>query len=487
MDIDEPEVQIVGSSKVRKLNAVPVDEAHPFDLENYISSYSGRTVVDRLTWIIQQSPSIAPQALQIAMVHVPQLRDGNVVTALHYAYEQAAAGQDEFPPFEELTKVDQAWLDELARRNNEDRVKLEVELKTYTSNMIKESIRMAYRDLGEFYRTIGDYQSSLKQYQKLRDVCTTSQHVLDMCLSVLELLIESRNFGLITSYVYKAEPALDATTNILRNSNQGPTATSAPPGKEKIAAEREKVQSKLDLATALSHMAQGTYDKAASYFLKIGSIKSLGNWIGTLISASDIAIYGTLCALASFPRSSIKAQLIDNDSFGVYVEQEPYVRELVEAYMSSKFKAVLEILDRYSTRHFLDLYLSSHVVNLTNHIRSRALVLYFQPFASIKLESLSAAFGWTPDYLEQQVVSLIQAGEIQARIDKQNKILKAKDTDQRAALYSRALKAGRDMQATNRKLLLRMRLQQAELIIKAPKSSQQTTVHPSELLSSDHY
>lgn len=101
-----------------------------------------------------------------------------------------------------------------------------------------------------------------------------------------QLLIESRNFGLITSYVYKAEPALDATTNILRNSNQGPTATSAPPGKEKIAAEREKVQSKLDLATALSHMAQGTYDKAASFFLKIGSIKSLGNWIGTVSVSS---------------------------------------------------------------------------------------------------------------------------------------------------------------------------------------------------------
>lgn len=92
------------------------------------------------------------------------------------------------------------------------------------------------------------------------------------------MLIESRNYGLITSYVYKAEPALDATTNSLRNANQGPTATAAPPGKEKIAAEREKVQSKLDLATALSYLGQGTYDKAAAYFLKVGSIRSLGNW-----------------------------------------------------------------------------------------------------------------------------------------------------------------------------------------------------------------
>lgn len=99
-----------------------------------------------------------------------------------------------------------------------------------------------------------------------------------------QLLIESRNFTLITSYVYKAEPALDATSTMLRNSNQGPTATAAPPGREKIAAEREKVQSKLDLSTALAYMAHGTYDKAAAYLLKIGSIKSLGHWIGTVRS-----------------------------------------------------------------------------------------------------------------------------------------------------------------------------------------------------------
>lgn len=70
----------------------------------------------------------------------------------------------------------------------------------------------------------------------------------------------------------------------------------------------------------------------------------------------------------------------------------------------------------------VDIHLSSHVQNLVHLIRSRALVLYFQPFASIKLESMSLAFGWTPEYLEQQIVGLIQAGEIQARVDKQNRV-----------------------------------------------------------------
>jgi len=40
-------------------------------------------------------------------------------------------------------------------------------------------------------------------------------------------------------------------------------------------------------------------------------------------------------------------------SFGVYIEQEPYVRELIEAYMGSNFKSVLELLSRYSVRILL--------------------------------------------------------------------------------------------------------------------------------------
>lgn len=46
---------------------------------------------------------------------------------------------------------------------------------------------MAHRDLAEHFRATGDFQAALKHYAKLREFCTTSQHVLDMCLSVLEV------------------------------------------------------------------------------------------------------------------------------------------------------------------------------------------------------------------------------------------------------------------------------------------------------------
>ena len=51
--------------------------------------------------------------------------------------------------------------------------------------------------------------------------------------------------------------------------------------------------------------------------------------------------------------------------------------------------------------------------------------MYFKPFASIKLERMSAAFGWSIEEVEYHVVNLIQAGDIQGRVDSQNKVITA--------------------------------------------------------------
>ncbi|KAJ7058005.1 26S proteasome subunit RPN7-domain-containing protein [Mycena amicta] len=482
MDVDIAEDAGQGSQSSKKAGVVVVDDRHPFDLDSYISNYTGRTVVDRLVHIISSAPSLAPEAFQLAVQHIHKLRDPSLYQQVLSAYELVAAADYThvypslaLPPSSELAVLDTKWADETMAKNQAERSKLEVELKTYSNNMIKESIRMGHRDLGDFYRSVGEYPTALKHYTKSREFCTTSQHVLEMCLSVLELLIEQRNYSHLPTYVFKADAALDAASAAASNAakeGEGASSAAAPTllnKRKPISEERERVQSKLDFAMALSHLASGSYQKAAYAFLKLGAAKDFGDWMGRLVAPGDIAIYGVLCALSSLPRSALKVQILENSTFGVYIEQEPYVRELVEAYLSSNFKTVLDLLNRYSARHSLDLYLAPHVAALTDLIRNWAVVLYFQPFASIRLDRMSAAFGWTLDEVEKHVVNLIQAGSIHGRVDSQDKILYAKQTDYRAELFARAIKAGRDIQATNRKVLLRMRLQQADLMIKAPK------------------
>jgi COP9 signalosome complex subunit 1 len=42
----------------------------------------------------------------------------------------------------EVEQVDTQWADKIMSKNQAEKMKLEVELKTYTNNMIKESIRV---------------------------------------------------------------------------------------------------------------------------------------------------------------------------------------------------------------------------------------------------------------------------------------------------------------------------------------------------------
>jgi hypothetical protein len=162
-------------------------------------------------------------------------------------------------------------------------------------------------------------------------------------LSPSQLLVECRNYSHITTYVFKADSALES------GNPPGSTTT------KKLTPERERYQTQLDLCTALSTLASSNYDKAAYHLLRLGAPKNLADcgWAGLLVSPGDVAIIGTLCALASMTRSAIKAQILENDAFGIYLEHEPYVRELIDAYLGSQFKTVLELLEKFSVRSLL--------------------------------------------------------------------------------------------------------------------------------------
>jgi len=104
-------------------------------------------------------------------------------------------------------------------------------------------------------------------------------------------MIEQRNYSHLTTYVFKADAALDSAASAAASSsnNGGDLAmatTAAGAAKKKgtlgsgSSAERDTYQSKLDLASALSYLGQANYEKAAQCFLKLGPAKDLGDWVG---------------------------------------------------------------------------------------------------------------------------------------------------------------------------------------------------------------
>ena len=93
----------------------------------------------------------------------------------------------------------------------------------------------------------------------------------------------------ISTYVFKAESTLDASANALRSMSFASAslrsaatphagATAAQANKERLMNERQKIQTKLEVATGTRRLGHGAYEKAASAFLRAGSSSNLGVW-----------------------------------------------------------------------------------------------------------------------------------------------------------------------------------------------------------------
>lgn len=152
---------------------------------------------------------------------------------------------------------------------------------------------MSHRELGKYYHQTGEYAISLRNYIKSREFCTSSAQVVEMCVSVLEVLLEQQNYGHLSTYTYKAETALDVGSQPSATAaGKKPAAAGGAAGGAAAAAavDKGKVFAKLELSAAMAEMGAGRYDKAAYAFLRLN--KDLDDW-------ADKASIGSIVRLRS--------------------------------------------------------------------------------------------------------------------------------------------------------------------------------------------
>jgi len=56
------------------------------------------------------------------------------------------------------------------------------------------SIRRGHDDLGDHYLECGDLSNALKCYSRARDYCTSTKHLVNMCLNVIKVKGHRRFF-----------------------------------------------------------------------------------------------------------------------------------------------------------------------------------------------------------------------------------------------------------------------------------------------------
>lgn len=341
--------------------------------------------------------------------------------------------------------VDRSYVDAVDKRAAQAQERLESELHTYKTNLIKESIRVGHNELGDFFYNRGDLQNAFKCYVRTRDYCATSRHIVSMCLNVIKVSIETGGYMHVQNYVAKAEQTPEVQQD-------------------------QVVLAKLRAAAGLAFIHNKKYKLAARKFVEVSA--ELGTSYSDVISPHDVAVYGTLCALATFDRQELKSRVITNIGFREFLELVPEVRELLYDFYNSRYASCLSHLAALQPSLGLDLHLAPHINSLYACIRHSALCWYTAPFISVDLNTMAQAFNTSVSDLEKEVAGLIMDNTIQARIDSHNKVLYARHADVRRSTFTRVLQMGEEYVRESKAALLRANLIQHDFMQRARRGGQ---------------
>ena len=58
-----------------------------------------------------------------------------------------------------------------------------------------------------------------------------------------------------------------------------------------------------------------------------------------------MAVYGGLCALATYDRHELQKNVISSSSFKLFLELEPQLRDILHKFYESKYASCLKLLD----------------------------------------------------------------------------------------------------------------------------------------------
>jgi len=435
------------------------DEEEPYivenptlDMESYAASYQGMAKLSRLVYIADHCPSMRIDALKMAIVAVQDTFNVSMYQLMHRKLQEAVVS---LTPGQilalELPSYDSTWVEGKTKKAALKIEKLDNDLKNYKANSIKESIRRGHDELGDHYLDYGDLSNALKCYSRARDYCTSSKHVIHMCLNVIKVSVYLQNWSHVLSYVNKAESTPDFAES--SNSKDGGQA----------------LVTHLQCAAGLAELATKKYKCAARHFLQ-ANVDHCD--LPELLSPSNVAIFGGLCALATYDRHELQKNVISSSSFKLFLELEPQLRDIIHKFYESKYASCLRLLEEMKDNLLLDMYLAPHVPALYTKIRNRALIQYFSPYMSADMRRMAEAFNTSVTALEDELMQLILDGQIQARIDSHSRVLFAKDADQRSCTFEKSLSLGEEFKRRTRLMILRAAILRNQIHVKSsPRDS----------------
>mmetsp|Transcript_1425 Transcript_1425/g.2726 ORF Transcript_1425/g.2726 Transcript_1425/m.2726 type:complete len:444 (+) Transcript_1425:63-1394(+) len=421
-----------------------------FDLNSYISQYTGPLAVRRLLTVGENCSQLRLQAFRKALT---LLKKGKNTTL--YIDTVSRARELLGHTLGDQYGLDKAWADNTNHRSMDEANRLNAQNKELRKMGEKEPIRVNLLKQSALQQAMGEYTSAIALLVESTEFASSMQNNLEASMAI----IENSVFSGVMNHVNSQATRLRGNKDFNLKSNV-------------------KWSAKLLVSVGLAQLKQGNFLSAASSFLGLNYSQS---HLPELLSPADIANYVSVCAMATYGRHELKTRLLQDENFKRFLDHSPLWRDALTAFVDSNYAASFSAMNTIKPLLQLDYFIGAHVEGLYSTVMERAFTQYFRPFSSVKLPEMADAFKMPLQALESVLVGLIAENKIQARVDSHNKVLYSRHSDQRNAAFEQALKVGntycRDVKAS----LLRSSLMQNHFFIRKPIDPEKLKEH--ELLT----
>lgn len=407
-----------------------------FDLAAYAANYSGFSQYARLLFIAKKFPAQSAEAYGLLS---SALKTGSNSKLYCDIFSNKATNFG--PGFE----FDKSWVDETERKNHLLLERLELDFSAAKASIIKESIRVAYNDLGRHFSDVGNLQDALRAFTRTRDYTSMPRHTEDMVLSVCTVAIDLRRPHLLGNFLTKSVE--DGATSAL-------------------------VRDKLRALIAIQCLSQKDFAGACRRFASVES--HIAGSFGTVLSGEDVALGAVVCGMAALERGELQALLLENPRFKPLLDSVPALRLLLGHFLAGKYaevKAALSPTGEVRRRVDMDLHMHPYAEQLFNTLHDKLVLQYFRPYNSVRMSRAvddlfheSGSEGERAaqeEELEAHVRRLIEGGSLQARLDAgcaEGSTLRRVWKDDRALTLQAACTAAADSSTKIQQSILRLSL-----------------------------
>eukprot|EP00512_Aurantiochytrium_limacinum_P008077 CAMPEP_0171537026 /NCGR_PEP_ID=MMETSP0959-20130129/18229_1 /TAXON_ID=87120 /ORGANISM="Aurantiochytrium limacinum, Strain ATCCMYA-1381" /LENGTH=508 /DNA_ID=CAMNT_0012083533 /DNA_START=122 /DNA_END=1649 /DNA_ORIENTATION=+ len=456
---EEARVQQDGPAQ-GSLLSIPTTSTAIEELKEYVAGirnkYTGYTKIKRFQAVIKEAQKLKLQDLERLAVE----------TGLRCAYE------DDIPCayvlFSGINQTQQlgikvenlSWSEQRKRELDQEISKLtDTEKEAAKVKLVKEKTRMCHIAVGDLYYRLGSFNEALKCYSRTRDYCSDASHNLDTCVRVIRSSIGADMYDTVQTWINRG---------FQDNKNGDAVALS-----------------QLHAASALTSMHERKYESAADSFLSVGV--AFGDSFNDVITCEEVALYGGLCALASFDRNHLRSKVLSNVNFRSMLESAPSVRDMLNEFVNSQYSELSQRLTNMRLRANADLYLGPCFEELVMRIHRRCLKQYILPFSSASLDLMANVFNAPRDEIERSVSQLIVDKEIEATIDREAGFLDIERQDARQQAFRDTLAIGKTFALNLQASILRSNLQQNGLVytVESPSAPTRMPLHPHQNMRDD--